>query len=836
MSFLSNLINKTVSHLGFTSYDSRRSEYSNNLLINNSFHHATSLSEYLYYRYYSIEDNIFFLDNSVAGFMLEIEPIVGGDISLSKNLDYFFNNELPHGSWIQFLLIASNDIEKIINEYLKTKGNSHPTLKKLTKNYVDFLRRAANNFSTYDGILARNFRIFISFSRFCDLQSASANRKLEEIKSFKKSLVKKLEINRLTPRICNDIDLINIVRELFEFSSKSLYVKQNKNNIFREEHATLDRRILSNNMRYELNNKSFNNLTTNISTKCYNLQDLPTEWSLQRMVHLLGAGLRENIGISARFCISYTLATNIGEVAQSEMQSRGNKVIHAAEQWYCRNNRNLQREAIEWKNINDRAKNGERFLSENFQVIISSPTEYIEEAEQTLLNLYRSYDWQLTTNDQFHLPAILSVLPMQQPLYWQTLNLHKQTKICMSSEITPKLPIHAEWKGVPESGMIFFGRRGQLFHWNPFYRIASGNYNVSVIGPSGGGKSVFLQALSSNMMAQNVRVFILDIGKSFAELGQLLGGEIIEFGRKVNFTLNPFAAFSPNMDKDEFNDLVRCTKELLLIMINVKDDRGEAELEKAIVRALSQSDYVLDIDEFASHLSNSESDILKEYGIILFSYTKNGIYGKYFIGEKVAKFKSHITIFEFEEIKKDRKLLAIILQILLIEINNQFFIGDRKQKFMIIVEEAWKLLDYSAGFFAEFGRTVRKYGGSLVTCVQNFQDLQKTDHHRTILENSTWTILLKQDEKGLHAFKESEAFKDILPLIRSISLSPGKYSEMLISSTGLNVIGRLVLDKYSKALYSTDNNDFYYLQKLQSEGISLDIALEMLAEKKYGEE
>lgn len=138
-------------------------------------------------------------------------------------------------------------------------------------------------------------------------------------------------------------------------------------------------------MRYELNSKSFNNLTTNISTKCYHLQDLPKEWSLQHMVNLLGAGLRENVGISARFCISYTLATNIGEMAQGDVQSRGNKVIHAAEQWYCRNNRNLQREAIEWKNINDRAKNGERFLSENFQVIISSPTEFIEEAEQTLL-------------------------------------------------------------------------------------------------------------------------------------------------------------------------------------------------------------------------------------------------------------------------------------------------------------------------------------------------------------------------------------------------------------------------------------------------------------------
>ena len=185
-----------------------------------------------------------------------------------------------------------------------------------------------------------------------------------------------------------------------------------------------------------------------------------------------------------------------------------------------------------------------------------------------------------------------------------------------------------------------------------------------------------------------------------------------------------------------------------------------------------------------------------------------------------------------EEIKKDKKLLAIILQILLMEITNQFFTGDRSQRFMIIVDEAWMLLDYAAGFFAEFARTVRKYGGSLVTCVQNFNDLQETKSRRDILENSTWTVMLKQDEKGLGAFKESEAFKDILPLIKSISLVPGKYSEMLLSATGVNVVGRLVLDEYSNALYSTDSADYNYLMRAQEDGLTLDVAIEKLAQEK----
>jgi ABC-type iron transport system FetAB ATPase subunit len=53
-----------------------------------------------------------------------------------------------------------------------------------------------------------------------------------------------------------------------------------------------------------------------------------------------------------------------------------------------------------------------------------------------------------------------------------------------------------------QSGVLLLGRRGKLFNWNPFVRINAGNYNVSVMAPSGSGKSVFLQELASSMLAQ----------------------------------------------------------------------------------------------------------------------------------------------------------------------------------------------------------------------------------------------------------------------------------------------------------------------------------------------
>lgn len=92
-----------------------------------------------------------------------------------------------------------------------------------------------------------------------------------------------------------------------------------------------------------------------------------------------------------------------------------------------------------------------------------------------------------------------------------------------------------------QSGVLLLGRRGELFNWNPFVRINAGNYNVSVMAPSGSCKSVFLQELATSMLEQNLSVFILDIGGSYQNICELIGGETIRFNQHNNISLNPFA-------------------------------------------------------------------------------------------------------------------------------------------------------------------------------------------------------------------------------------------------------------------------------------------------------
>ncbi|NBV90434.1 MAG: aminotransferase class I/II-fold pyridoxal phosphate-dependent enzyme [Actinobacteria bacterium] len=69
----------------------------------------------------------------------------------------------------------------------------------------------------------------------------------------------------------------------------------------------------------------------------------------------------------------------------------------------------------------------------------------------------------------------------------------------------------------------------------------------------------------------------------------------------------------------------------------------------------------------------------------------------------------------------------------------------------LVVDEAWRALDHSEKFLAEMSRTIRKYGGSLVTCVQNVSDLSTSEHRRTIAQNSEWTVMLEQNSDDIAA-------------------------------------------------------------------------------------
>ena len=69
---------------------------------------------------------------------------------------------------------------------------------------------------------------------------------------------------------------------------------------------------------------------------------------------------------------------------------------------------------MEWQDINDRANNGKRFLTEYWQLMVTAPTAAIDIVGQNLVSLYNINNFRLSVSSNLQLPAMLSMLSMQQ--------------------------------------------------------------------------------------------------------------------------------------------------------------------------------------------------------------------------------------------------------------------------------------------------------------------------------------------------------------------------------------------------------------------------------------
>ena len=209
-----DIANKAADIIGFNQTDIETFDRSKASLFANSANGGEPLSNYLNYRYFDPKGENFLLTDSAAGFLLEICPLVGVDDSVVKNLNQFFAKELPTGGFLQFLLLASSDIDDFLDNWANGRISSDPILQRITRERSKYLSTMAANFHNSGKRLPRNFKIFISYSSiFSNCNEAS----LAELTAFRCTLVTKLTSLNLQPRIQDTNSLIRICREMLEF-------------------------------------------------------------------------------------------------------------------------------------------------------------------------------------------------------------------------------------------------------------------------------------------------------------------------------------------------------------------------------------------------------------------------------------------------------------------------------------------------------------------------------------------------------------------------------------------------------------------------------------------
>jgi len=750
--------------------------------------------------YYAYEGGVFHNQNSL-GFVLETVPLVGAGEEIQHQLNGLIQHTLPAGSSLQILLMASPHLDSFYDHWQHLRQGD--LFKTFAEERVKFLNQKE----------FRNFRVLIAYSEpGVDLQKR-VQEVLKQVKGTFEGFG--LPVNVWGPE--------ELIRSLDGFLNP-LFLP-----LTWKEEAPIRDQIFSSSFQVKV-------LPTHLEIndrplEMYSVRVFPNQWYLGAMGNLIGDLFNTHLQIKGSFFIHYGIHIVKDKLLRTKIEAKTTNLEriagnHTLMKWVP----SLRREVEEGQFLRHKLEEGHRAVRTRFQI------GFWGNEASSLVNLFRSNRWELERDQHIVLPSLISCFPMT----WgegmsETNTLFKATKTTLSHEPSNLMPIQGEWTGTKTPGMILFGRRGQGFYWCPFDNNA-GNYNVSVVGRSGSGKSVFMQELMTSTLGLGGKVFVLDVGRSFEKTAQFLKGGYIEFSTASTICINPFSTVPVNAG-EHTEDALAMIKPLVSLMaspLQGTNDLENAYIEQGLRDAWNQKGRDASITEVAEFLLSHKDKIANDLGNKLYPYTREGIYGRFFNGVANVDLTSNLTVIELEELKERKDLQAVVVQVVILQITNQLYMGDRKTKSHLVLDEAWDLLRAKqAGEFIETAaRRLRKYNGSLVVGTQSVNDFYQTPGAQAAFDNSDWLCLLSQKSESIDFLEKTNRLSMdpfMKDLLKSVHTKQGEYAEVMIYGPHGYGVGRLYLDPFSKVLYSTKADDYRQVKDYQSKGMTLEEAVRKVA-------
>ena len=282
-----------------------------------------------------------------------------------------------------------------------------------------------------------------------------------------------------------------------------------------------------------------------------------------------------------------------------------------------------------------------------------------------------------------------------------------------------------------------------------------------MLGPSGSGKSFFMNHLVRQYALYNMDIVLVDTGHSYSGLCSYYGGKYITYEEDRPITMNPF-----RITRDEYNEEKREFIKSLIGLIWKGADTTLSQVEDTILSATVEAYYAdyFRRDETPDYLSfNSFYEFsldrikeimtteqvlfdVNEYAFILKRFYKGGQF-EVILNENMdaSLFDEPFIVFEIDAIK-EHKVLFPITTIIIMDVFLQKM-RHKKNRKALIIEEAWKAIasPMMASYILYLYKTVRKFWGEATVVTQELDDILGNPIVKdSILANSDTVCLLDQ--------------------------------------------------------------------------------------------
>ena len=284
--------------------------------------------------------------------------------------------------------------------------------------------------------------------------------------------------------------------------------------------------------------------------------------------------------------------------------------------------------------------------------------------------------------------------------------------------------------------------------------------NRFCLGPSGSGKSYFINSLTEQYLLYNMDVVIVDTGHSYSGLCSYYNGKYITYTDKKPITMNPFQITETeyNIEKKDFL--------VTLISLLWKGAEGSiSSVERDVISnvisayysyGFGEVDYPFCFNTFYDFALSKIPQIkqeeripfdVDEFRYVLKKFSKGGEFQS-ILNEAADQslFTERFIVFEIDSIKENRILFPIVTLIIMdVFIQKMRYRSDHRK--CLIVEEAWKAIasPLMAGYLLYLYKTVRKFWGEAIVVTQELGDiLGNAVVKDSILSNSDTIMLLDQ--------------------------------------------------------------------------------------------
>jgi conjugal transfer ATP-binding protein TraC len=354
-----------------------------------------------------------------------------------------------------------------------------------------------------------------------------------------------------------------------------------------------------------------------------------------------------------------------------------------------------------------------------------------------------------------------------------------------TSNASDLLPLFGVWEGHEIPRILLKNAQGGLFSVDPFSLDLS-NHNQIITGGSGSGKSFLTNLLLLQLLKENPKVFIVDIGGSYQKLCSHLDGQYLSFNLTSDFALNPFdlgpGETGPSSQKLKFlvGLIEMMTKE---DTDNHLDKLQRAELESAIQKLFETSPNP-SISYLKALLLEHSDPGIKRLGKVLGPWAGNTPYGKVVDRPTTVSLDKRLVCFDLKGLEAYPDLQAVCLY-LITDLVWREVQKDRSEMKVLVLDESWKLIESDAGasFVGEVFRTFRKYFASAIAISQNLDDFAKSRIAGAILPNTSLKWILAQKGGSRSRLKEVLQLNDNeLSLIESLHQVHGSYSQAFLIS------------------------------------------------------